>query len=75
VVDWEQAQIGDRLSDMGLLAAPSYLLGAQGPPAQLPIVADYGVRSGADLEALPYWVLAGATQVGGDPPDLVGGGR
>ena len=59
VVDWEQAHVGDRLSDLGLLAALSYLLGAQGAPAQLPILADYAERSGADLNSLPYWVLAG----------------
>ncbi len=59
VVDWEQAQIGDRQSDLGLLSALSYLLGAQGPPASLPIVADYRVRTGQALESLPYFVLAG----------------
>lgn len=58
VVDWEQAQIGDRLSDLGLLAALSYLTGAQGPPAALPLIRDYAAHTGASLGALPYFVLA-----------------
>ncbi len=58
VVDWEEAQIADRLSDLGLLAALSYLLGAQEPPEQIPLIARYAAVTGAGLEALPYFVLA-----------------
>lgn len=59
VVDWEQAQIADRQSDLGLLSALSYLLGAQGPPQRLPIMMEYGERTGASLSSLGYYVLAG----------------
>ena len=59
VVDWEQAQIADRQSDLGLLSALSYLLGAQGPPQRLPIMTEYRERTGAALSSLGYYVLAG----------------
>ncbi len=59
VVDWEQAQIGDRQSDLGLLCALTYFLGAQGHPADLPIMADYRALTGEALPALPYFVLVG----------------
>lgn len=59
VVDWEQAHIGDRQSDLGLLAALSYLLGARGEPHELPFLADYAAHTGAPLPKLPYFVLAG----------------
>ena len=47
VVDWEQAQIADRQSDLGLLSALSYLLGAQGPPQRLPIMTEYAPAASA----------------------------
>ena len=59
VVDWEQAHIGDRQSDLGLLCALIYFFGAQGHPADLPIMSDYRALSGQELPALPYFVLAG----------------
>ena len=59
VVDWEQAQIGDPLSDLGLLAALHLVRGAVGPPATLPLIARYAQISGRDLRALPYFTLAG----------------
>ena len=59
VVDWEQAQIGDPLCDLGLLAALHYVHGATGEPASLPLIARYAQISGRDLRALPYFTLAG----------------
>ena len=59
VVDWEQAQIGDPLSDLGLLAALHYARGATGAPAALPLIARYAQVSGRELSALPYFTLAG----------------
>ena len=59
VVDWEQAHIGDRQSDLGLLAALTYFFGAQGHPADLPIMVDYRALTGESLPELPYFVLVG----------------
>ena len=59
VVDWEQAHVGDRQSDLGLLCALTYFFGAQGHPVDLPTMSDYRALSGQELPALPYFVLAG----------------
>lgn len=57
VVDWEQAGIGDRRLDLGLIACLSMLKLGQAPhPRQTPIVASYEAVTGQILERLPWFV-------------------
>ena len=57
VVDWEQANLGDPLSDWGLITALSALKGAPGPPEEMPLAAPSLQRSGRDARELRYWML------------------
>ncbi len=57
VVDWEQAQLGDPLSDWGLICALSGLKGSDDAPEEMPLAQPSlaaGGRSAADLR---YWTL------------------
>lgn len=57
VVDWEQAQLGDPLSDWGLITALGSLKGMNAPPEDHPLVAPAYQRSGRDVHDLRYWML------------------
>ncbi len=60
VVDWEQAQLGDPLSDWGLITALASLKGADAPPEQQPLAAPAFQRSGRPVRPvrdLRYWML------------------
>ena len=57
VVDWEQANLGDPLSDWGLITALSALKGAPGPPEEMPLAAPSLARSGREARELRYWML------------------
>ncbi len=57
VVDWEQAQLGDPLSDWGLITALGSLKGIDAPPETHPIAAPAFERSGRDARDLRYWML------------------
>ena len=57
VVDWEQAQLGDPLSDWGLICALSGLKGSDDAPEEMPLAQPSlaaGNRSPGDLR---YWTL------------------
>ena len=57
VVDWEQAQLGDPLSDWGLICALSGLKGSDDAPEEMPLAQPSltaGNRSPSDLR---YWTL------------------
>lgn len=57
VVDWEQAQLGDPLSDWGLITALGSLKGMDAPPEEHPLAAPAFQRSGRDAHDLRYWML------------------
>ena len=57
VVDWEQAQLGDPLSDWGLITALGSLKGMDAPPETHPLTAPAFERSGRDARDLRYWML------------------
>ena len=57
VVDWEQAQLGDPLSDWGLITALASLKGLDAPPEDHPLAAPAFERSGRDARDLRYWML------------------
>lgn len=57
VVDWEQAQLGDPLSDWGLITALASLKGLNAPPEDHPLAAPAFNRSGRDVHDLRYWML------------------
>lgn len=57
VVDWEQAQLGDPLSDWGLITALASLKGLDAPPEDHPLAAPAFQRSGRDVSDLRYWML------------------
>ena len=57
VVDWEQAQLGDPLSDWGLITALGSLKGLDAPPEMHPLTAPAFQRSGRDARDLRYWML------------------
>ncbi len=57
VVDWEQAQLGDPLSDWGLITALASLKGLNAPPEDHPLVAPAFERSGREVHDLRYWML------------------
>ena len=57
VVDWEQAQLGDPLSDWGLITALAALRGLDAPPEDHPLAAPAFERSGRDVRDLRYWML------------------
>ena len=57
VVDWEQAQLGDPLSDWGLITALASLKGLDAPPEDHPLAAPAFERSGREAHDLRYWML------------------
>ena len=57
VVDWEQAQLGDPLSDWGLITALTSLKGMDAPPEDHQLAAPAFERSGRDPRDLRYWML------------------
>ncbi|MDE2745292.1 MAG: phosphotransferase family protein [Chloroflexota bacterium] len=57
VVDWEQANLGDPLSDWGLITALASLKGLNAPPEDHPLAAPAFERSGRDAHDLRYWML------------------
>ena len=57
VVDWEQAQLGDPLSDWGLITALASLKGLEAPPEDHPLAAPAFQRSERDAHDLRYWML------------------
>ena len=57
VVDWEQAQLGDPLSDWGLITALASLKGLDAPPEDHPLAAPAFERSGREVHDLRYWML------------------
>ena len=57
VVDWEQAQLGDPLSDWGLITALASLKGLNAPPEDHPLAAPAFARSERPVEDLRYWML------------------
>ncbi|MYF82069.1 MAG: phosphotransferase family protein [Chloroflexi bacterium] len=57
VVDWEQAQLGDPLSDWGLITALASLKGLNARPEEHPLAAPAFERSGRDAHDLRYWML------------------
>ena len=57
VVDWEQANLGDPLSDWGLISALAALKGAPGPPEEMPLSAPSLRAHGRTARELRYWML------------------
>ncbi len=57
VVDWEQAHLGDPLSDWGLITALASLKGLDLPPESQPLAAPAFERSGRAPSDLRYWML------------------
>ena len=57
VVDWEEAHLGDPLSDWGLITALASLKGLDAPPETQPLAAPAFQRSGRDARDLRYWML------------------
>ncbi len=57
VVDWEQAQLGDPLSDWGLICALSGLRGSAEAPEQMPLVRSSLIAAGRSAGDLRYWTL------------------
>ncbi|MDE2966647.1 MAG: phosphotransferase family protein [Chloroflexota bacterium] len=57
VVDWEQANLGDPLSDWGLITALASLKGLNAPPEDHPLAAPAFQRSRRDVHDLRYWML------------------
>ncbi len=57
VVDWEQAHLGDPLSDWGLITALASLRGLSAPPETHPLAAPAFARSGREARDLRYWML------------------
>ena len=57
VVDWEQANLGDPLSDWGLISALAALKGAPGPPEEMPLSAPSLRVHGRTARDLRYWML------------------
>ncbi len=57
VVDWEQAQLGDPLSDWGLITALGSLKGLDAPPESHPLVRPAFERTGRPAADLRYWML------------------
>ena len=57
VVDWEQAHLGDPLSDWGLITALASLKGLDAPPETQPLATPAFQRSGRTARDLRYWML------------------
>ncbi len=57
VVDWEQAHLGDPLSDWGLITALGSLRGIDAPPEAQPLAAPALQQSGRSPSDLRYWML------------------
>ncbi len=56
VVDWEQAHLGDRRSDIGQLVALAHLKGAPfGPAGEMPFVQMYQRASGERLQRMEFF--------------------
>lgn len=79
VVDWEQARVGDRRSDIGQLVALAHLKGAPfAPPRSMPFVQGYEAATGREWHGLEFfrafWFFQLAfihrawTATGGDAP-------
>jgi aminoglycoside phosphotransferase (APT) family kinase protein len=61
VVDWEQAGLGDRRLDLGLIACLSMLkLGLAPHPRETPIIASYEAATGGPVHGLPWFVTFAA---------------
>lgn len=57
VVDWEQANLGDPLSDWGLITALASLRGLSAPPEAHPLAAPAFARLDRNPADLRYWML------------------
>ena len=57
VVDWEQAQLGDPLSDWGLICALSGLKGSDEAPEEMPLARPSLSAAGRSARDLRYWTL------------------
>ncbi len=78
VVDWEQAHLGDPLSEWGLITALGSLRGIDAPPEAQPLAAPALQRSGRRASDLRYWMLHQMyklavihciwSQIGDEPP-------
>jgi aminoglycoside phosphotransferase (APT) family kinase protein len=61
VVDWEQAGVGDRRLDLGLIACLSMLkMGATPDPGATPIISPYEAATGMKLRELAWFVTLAA---------------
>ena len=64
VVDWEQAGVGDRRLDLGLIACLSMLKQGSAPhPRQTPIISMYEAQTGLTIEGLPWFVTLAACKL------------
>jgi aminoglycoside phosphotransferase (APT) family kinase protein len=63
VIDWEDAAVGDALSDVG--NARLELLFFMGRRAMDAFTREYGALTGAILAGLPYWDLRAAVRKAG----------
>ena len=57
VVDWEQANLGDPLSDWGLICALAALRGSPEAPEQMPLARPSLLARGRSAADLRYWML------------------
>ena len=57
VVDWEQAQLGDPLSDWGLICALSGLKGSDDAPEEMPLAQPSLAAGNRSVGDLRYWTL------------------
>ena len=57
VVDWEQANLGDPLSDWGLICALAALRGSPETPEQMPLARPSLLAGGRPPADLRYWML------------------
>ena len=57
VVDWEQANLGDPLSDWGLICALAALRGSPEAPEQMPLARPSLLAGGRPPADLRYWML------------------
>ena len=57
VVDWEQAQLGDPLSDWGLICALSGLKGSDEAPEEMPLARPSLSAAARSARDLRYWTL------------------
>ena len=57
MVDWEQANLGDPLSDWGLICALAALRGSPEAPEQMPLARPSLLAGGRPPADLRYWML------------------